>query len=146
MPPISGPQWRWTGRKWQRSPVSASALSQRTGATLVVGIIERAGASLFCTALHITPDAGLVAHHRKLMPTAIERLLWAQGDGSTMGVVETPAGPMDARPGLLLAEADLGALAAARFDLDVSGHYARPDLFELRVDRSARPGVADAAD
>lgn len=68
------------------------ALSARTGATLVVGIIERAGASLFCSAVFIDPDRGLVATHRKLMPTGTERLIWAQGDGSTMPVVESRAG------------------------------------------------------
>jgi nitrilase len=69
-----------------------AGLAQRTGAGLVVGVIERAGASLYCTALAFDPEAGLVARHRKLMPTGTERLIWAQGDGSTMPVVETPAG------------------------------------------------------
>ena len=69
-----------------------SALSARTGATLVVGIIERGGSSLFCSAVFIDPDHGLVAIHRKLMPTGTERLIWAQGDGSTMPVVESKAG------------------------------------------------------
>ena len=48
-------------------------LAQRTGAHLVIGVIERAGSSLFCTALFFSPDAGLTAKHRKLMPTARER-------------------------------------------------------------------------
>ncbi len=211
-----------------------AGLSTRTGATLVTGLIERAGGSLFCTAAFITPDAGLVAHHRKLMPTAIERLIWAQGDGSTMPVVATPAGrlaaaicwenqmplfraamyakgpdiwcaptvddrdiwratmrhianegrvfvisacqvqpppggsvanwdadrpliaggsviispmgdilagPLGPEPGLLACEIDLAMLPGARFDLDVSGHYARPDLFQLSVDERPRPGI-----
>jgi nitrilase len=211
-----------------------AALSARTKATLVVGLIERAGASLHCTVAFITPEAGLVAHHRKLMPTAIERLIWAQGDGSTMPIVETPAGrlaaaicwenqmplfraamyakgpdiwcaptvddrdiwrasmrhianegrlfvisacqaqpapetpipnweagrpligggsliisplgdvlagPLGPEPGLLACEIDLASLPAARFDLDVSGHYARPDIFQLTVDETPRPGI-----
>jgi nitrilase len=60
-------------------------LGTRTGATLVVGVIERAGASLFCTAVFIEPERGVVAKHRKLMPTGTERLIWSQGDGSTGG-------------------------------------------------------------
>ncbi|MGF6411512.1 carbon-nitrogen hydrolase family protein [Paraburkholderia sp. MM5482-R1] len=66
--------------------------SRRTNASLVVGIIERAGSSLFCTALFFVPESGLVAKHRKLMPTGTERLIWGQGDGSTLPVVETAAG------------------------------------------------------
>ncbi|MDC6132390.1 carbon-nitrogen hydrolase family protein, partial [Burkholderia gladioli] len=49
-------------------------LSARTGASLVIGVIERAGATLYCTALFLDPVGGLVAGHRKLMPTGTERL------------------------------------------------------------------------
>ena len=73
-----------------------AGLSSRTGAALVAGIVERSGASLFCTALFIEPDQGLAARHRKLMPTGTERLVWAQGDGSTMPVVESKAGKLGA--------------------------------------------------
>lgn len=73
-----------------------SAMSERTGASLVVGVIERAGSSLYCTAVFIDPELGLVAKHRKLMPTGSERLIWAQGDGSTMPVVASRAGPLGA--------------------------------------------------
>lgn len=205
-------------------------LSTRTGATLVLGVIERAGSSLFCTAVFIRPGEGVVAKHRKLMPTGTERLIWAQGDGSTMPVVESAAGklgaaicwenhmplfraamyakgveiwcaptvderdiwrssmrhiahegrcfvvsccqvqpspaelckeiehwdadrpligggsmivgplgdvlagPLERETGLLVAEIDTGDLIRARYDLDVTGHYARPDVFSLHVD------------
>lgn len=67
-------------------------LSERTGATLVVGVIERDGSSLYCSALFFDPEQGLIGKHRKLMPTGTERLIWAQGDGSTLTTVNTQAG------------------------------------------------------
>jgi nitrilase len=73
-----------------------AGLSSRTGAALVVGVIERAGSSLFCTAVFLEPNRGVVAKHRKLMPTGTERLIWSQGDGSTMPVVESEAGKLGA--------------------------------------------------
>ncbi|MEP3050156.1 MAG: carbon-nitrogen hydrolase family protein [Erythrobacter sp.] len=73
-----------------------SKLSQRTGTTLVLGVIERGGNTLYCTAVFITPGEGLVAKHRKLMPTGSERLIWGLGDGSTMPIVETPFGRLGA--------------------------------------------------
>lgn len=71
-------------------------MSTRVGATLVLGVIERSGSSLFCTAVFIEPGRGMVAKHRKLMPTAAERLIWSQGDGSTMPVVDSAAGRLGA--------------------------------------------------
>lgn len=44
------------------------------------------------------------------------------------------AGPDYSAESILYADIDLGALAAAKFDFDVVGHYARPDVFQLRVD------------
>ncbi|HYV38237.1 MAG TPA: carbon-nitrogen hydrolase family protein [Gemmataceae bacterium] len=61
---------------------------------LVVGVIERDGGTLYCTALMFGPDGRLLGKHRKLMPTALERLVWGQGDGSTLTVVDTPLGKM----------------------------------------------------
>lgn len=71
-------------------------LSQRTGAHLVIGVIERGGNTLFCTAMFFSPEGGLIAKHRKLMPTGTERLIWGQGDGSTLPVIDTPAGRIGA--------------------------------------------------
>ncbi|WP_344837756.1 nitrilase-related carbon-nitrogen hydrolase [Kribbella ginsengisoli] len=64
-------------------------LSTQLGVDVVVGVIERAGGTLYCTALFFTATDGLVAKHRKLLPTAAERYLWGQGDGSTMPAVQT---------------------------------------------------------
>jgi len=61
-------------------------------AHLVVGVIERKGGTLYCTALMFGPDGRLLGTHRKLMPTAMERLVWGFGDGSTLSVVDTPLG------------------------------------------------------
>ncbi|PSJ37384.1 carbon-nitrogen hydrolase family protein [Allosphingosinicella deserti] len=219
-----------------------AALSARTAASIVVGVIERAGASLFCTALFIDPEGGLVAKHRKLMPTGTERLIWSQGDGSTMPVVassagrlgaaicwenhmplfrtamyakgvdiwcaptvderdvwratmrhiahegrcfvvsacqlqpspralgrEIPgwdpdrpliaggsmivgplgdvlAGPAEGGPVLITAEIDPSDIVKARYDLDVVGHYSRPDIFHLTVNETAREGVRRVVD
>lgn len=217
-----------------------AALSAELGIDLVVGAIERGGSTLYCTALFFTPSEGLAAKHRKLMPTAMERLIWGQGDGSTivsvagaagrMGAVicwenympllrtamyaqgvevycaptvddrdtwpatmthiacegrcfvlsavqyltraDAPAdyepiqgsgpdvvlirggsiivdplgtvlaGPIYGAEQILYADIDLGRIAQARFDLDPVGHYARPDIFSLTVDRSPRSAVA----
>jgi nitrilase len=59
---------------------------------LVVGVVEREGGTLYCTALIFGPDGTLLGKHRKLMPTAMERVLWGSGDGSTLPVVATDLG------------------------------------------------------
>jgi nitrilase len=42
---------------------------------------------------------------------------------------------------ILMAELDMALLSKGRFDLDVVGHYARPDIFSLQVDTSERLSV-----
>jgi len=184
------------------------------GVWLVIGAIERDGGTLYCTALFFAPDGRLAGKHRKLMPTAMERLIWGFGDGSTLPVMETgfgrigavicwenympllraamyqqgiqlycaptvddretwlvtmrhialegrcfvlsacqytesirggsvivgPLGRVMAGPCydgecVLTAELDVGEIAEGKFDLDVAGHYARPDVFRLEVTR-----------
>ena len=63
---------------------------------LVIGVIERDGGTLYCTALLLGADGSLLGKHRKVMPTAVERLIWGQGDGSTLPVVDTPLGRIGA--------------------------------------------------
>jgi nitrilase len=184
------------------------------GVWLVIGVIERDGGTLYCTALFFSPDGALAGKHRKLMPTAMERLIWGFGDGSTLPVIETgfgrigavicwenympllraamyakgiqiycaptvddrevwpvsmrhialegrcfvlsacqwsesekiaggslivgPLGKVLTGPNyggecILTAEIDVGETAEGKFDLDVAGHYARPDVFRLAV-------------
>jgi nitrilase len=59
---------------------------------LVVGVIERGDTTLYCTALMFGPDGRLLGKHRKLMPTALERIVWGQGDGSTLAVADSEIG------------------------------------------------------
>jgi nitrilase len=207
-------------------------LAQSTATALVIGAIERAGTTLYCVSLLIDAGGQLIGRHRKLMPTASERLIWGQGDGSTMTTMNTPVGklasaicwenymplfrsamyakgldiwcaptvderdiwqasmrhiayesrsfvisacqyqaaarhamgstitlrdraddapmirggscivspfgeviaePLYAQEGLVIADVDMNDVVRARFDLDVAGHYARPDVFELRI-------------
>lgn len=58
---------------------------------------------------------------------------------SPMG--EVLAGPLYDREGTLFADLDLGEVSRARFDLDVAGHYARPDVLQLVVHRRAAPPI-----
>ena len=209
---------------------------------VVIGVIEREGGTLYCTALFFAPDGTLAGKHRKLMPTAMERLIWGFGDGSTLPVIETgfgragavicwenympllraamyakgvqiycaptvddrerwvatmrhialegrcfvlsacqyiragdfpgdcdpawqnnpdevlirggsvivnPQGNIVAGPSyegecLLTAEIDLAEIAEGKFDLDVVGHYARPDVFRLEVNEAAARPVTFA--
>jgi nitrilase len=192
-------------------------------AWLVVGVIERSGGTLYCTVLFFAPTGSLAGCHRKLMPTAMERLIWGFGDGTTMPVIDTGfakvgavicwenymplmraamyqkgiqfycaptvddrevwqasmrhialegrcfvlsacqfsrpegAGPRETISGgsvivaplgkvlagpiydeecILTAELDTGEIAEGKFDLDVAGHYARPDVFRLIVNEN----------
>lgn len=240
------------GREWFRR-YAAGAIAVPGGETarlgelarehrlyVVMGVIERGGSTLYCTVLFFAPDGTLLAKHRKLMPTAAERLVWGCGDGSTMPVLETPigrlgaaicwenymptyrmhlysrgvelycaptadardtwqstvrhiavegrcfvlsanqyvqradlpadfpvelegdvlsrggsvivdplgnvlAGPDFAGETLLIADLDLEAIPRARFDFDVVGHYARPDVFRLTVDTEAKAAVVESS-
>lgn len=216
-----------------------AALSARTGASLVVGCIEKTPHALYCSALFFDPESGLAAKHRKLLPTASERLVWGMGDGSTLPVVQTKAGkvgacicwenhmpllrsymyakgvevycaptvdcrdqwqhsmkhiahegrcfvvtavqylpppealgktvphwkddeelmrggsvivdpmgqvlagPLYHKEGLVSAEIDLKDIVKAKYDMDVSGHYARPDVFSLHVDTRPKKTVVE---
>jgi nitrilase len=72
------------------------ATARSVGAYLVVGVIERAGGTLYCSALFFAPNGAFLGKHRKLMPTALERVTWGFGDGSSMPVYETPFGRIGA--------------------------------------------------
>jgi nitrilase len=55
------------------------------------------------------------------------------------------AGPVYGSESILTAELELDEIAEGKYDLDVAGHYARPDVFQLLVDESPKPPVRPAA-
>jgi nitrilase len=209
------------------------------GVHLVIGVIERDGGTLYCTVAFLSPEGRLLGKHRKLMPTASERLVWGYGDGSTLPVFDTPlgrlgavicwenympllrtamfakniqlycaptaddretwlatmrhvalegrcfvlsacqfllrsdcpadyaavqgdapdtvlmrggsciigplgqvlAGPVFNQSQILVADLDMAEIARGKYDFDVVGHYARPDVFQLHVNERATPPV-----
>lgn len=215
-------------------------VARKVSLALVIGTIEKDLGTLYCTAVFIDRAGVYRGKHRKLMPTAMERLIWGFGDGSTMPVIdmgfgktgaaicwenymplyrtwlysqgialycaptvddrpqwqhtmrhiayegrcfvlsacqyatracypadypvdparasapalidggsvivspfgEVLAGPLRECEGVLTADLDLGEIACGKFDLDVTGHYARPDVFALNVDTAQKPAVA----
>ena len=88
------------------------------GVWLVVGVTEvdpeRPG-TLFNTLLGYSPEGELALHHRKLVPTNHERLVWGQGDGAGLRAVATPIGRIG---GLICWE---NYMPLARFALYESG-------------------------
>jgi len=66
----------------------------RHGITVAIGVNEKnseaSGSTLFNTLLYIGPDGSVIGRHRKLVPTAGERLVWGRGDGSDLEVYDLP--------------------------------------------------------
>jgi len=226
---VPGPETRALGKA-----------AREAGVHVVIGVTERnteaSGASLFNSLVFICPDGEVVGKRRKLVPTAAERMVWASGDGSTVGVVKTElanlgalicwenymplaryamyaegaelilaptwdqsdlwqasmrhiakegrayvvgcsslmrssdipgrfglgpflpdtewlnrggsvivdpegtvvAGPLFKEEGILYADVDPVAFRGLKWNLDVAGHYARPDVFTFAVDRGVK--------
>lgn len=237
------------GRYWRSAVSLPSPATDRLQSAIaesnvyvVMGAVERsdhgAGGTLYGTTLYFGPDGRLLGKHRKLKPTGSERLIWGEGDGSTLTVIDTPFGrvgglicwenymplarmamydkgvdiyvaptadardswqatlkhiacegrcfviganqyttkssypvdlagyadlaeepdelcrggsaivdplgeyihgPLYHREGLLVATLDMTRIEEARFDFDVTGHYARPDVFTLEVNEDPQP-------
>ncbi|KAF2710744.1 putative nitrilase [Pleomassaria siparia CBS 279.74] len=112
---LSAYPWRYTfdatvgareprGRKWYakyyNSAIHVSSpefdillgIAAKNKVFLSVGIIEKDGGTLYCTAVLIGRDGQLLSTHRKLIPTAAERLVWGRGAGDGLKVVDTEIG------------------------------------------------------
>jgi nitrilase len=98
---------------------SVQVAARESSVTVVMGINERDGqlgrTTLYNSAVVIGPDGELLNHHRKLMPTNPERMVWGFGDASGLKVVDTPVG----RIGVLLCWENYMPLA--RFALYAQG-------------------------
>jgi nitrilase len=95
-----------------------AAIAREHGVWLVVGVNEadpeRSG-TLFNSLLYYSPEGELALHHRKLVPTNHERLVWGQGDGRGLRAIESPLGRLG---GLICWE---NYMPLARFALYESG-------------------------
>ena len=94
------------------------AIAREHGVWLVVGVNEldpeRPG-TLYNSLLYYSPQGELALHHRKLVPTNHERLVWGQGDGRGLRAIETQLGRIG---GLICWE---NYMPLARFSLYESG-------------------------
>src|SRR6201996_4989223 len=75
---------------------AVSAAAKRHGAVIVLGINERDHGSLYNTQLIFDADGTLLLKRRKITPTFHERMIWGQGDGAGIKVVETAVGRVGA--------------------------------------------------
>jgi nitrilase len=228
---------------------AANRLAQASGdlgVTVAIGVNERnseaSDSTLYNTLLYLGPNGEVLGKHRKLIPTAGERLVWGQAAGCDLDVFELPfarisglicwenymplaryaltawgeqvhvaptwdrgepwistmrhsakegrcfvvsacqafhkddipdslalksdylqdiqgwinpglsliadpdgkivAGPLEGEEGILYADVEPDQLTGPRWQLDTAGHYARPDVFELRVNRDQRTMIS----
>lgn len=84
--------------------------ARRHGVHVSIGISEATRASVGClwnSNLLIGPDGSILNHHRKLVPTFFEKLIWANGDAAGLKVAETEIG----RVGMLICGENTNPLA-----------------------------------
>ena len=70
------------------------AIARTHGVYVVIGVTEREGDSLYCSMLYLSPENGLEAVHRKIMPTGSERIIWGAAAGESLVSVQAPFGKL----------------------------------------------------
>jgi len=68
------------------------AVAEEHALVLAVGVNELDGGTLYNTLLVFGSDGKLMVHHRKLMPTNHERMVWGLGDGGGLETIDTDLG------------------------------------------------------
>ena len=66
--------------------------AKESRAYISMGIVEKEGGTLYCSQLLIGPEGNLAGKHRKIKPTASERIIWGEGDGTTLSTYDTNIG------------------------------------------------------
>ena len=93
--------------------------AKRAKATVVIGVTERAGGTLYNTLCYLGADGSLLGSHRKLVPTLSERTVWGMGDGSDLDAYKTPIGRLS---GLICYEHQMAPARYALAGLGVAVH------------------------
>lgn len=98
-------------------------LAKEAEVWLVIGVTEigESGGTLYCTLLYFSPEGQLVHRHRKLKPTASERIIWGEGRGEDLQVLDTPFGRMG---GLICWENYMPLARMAMYEQDVQIYLA----------------------
>jgi len=88
-------------RYWESSIAAGDAACDRLGemakganAFLVIGVNEKDNTSgtLFCSMFYFGPKGEFLGKHRKIKPTAQERVIWGEDNGSTLSTFDTELG------------------------------------------------------
>ncbi|XP_050221906.1 bifunctional nitrilase/nitrile hydratase NIT4B-like isoform X2 [Mercurialis annua] len=77
-----------------------AAMAAKYKVNVGMGVVEKEGYTLYSTLLLFDSQGRLVGKHRKLVPTAVERIFWGRGDGSTFPVLQSPFGKIGGAIGL----------------------------------------------
>jgi len=74
--------------------IQLEAISRDNAVYLVIGVTEKVNSSLYCSLLYISPTSGLMGVHRKIKPTAFERVIWGEAAGEGLCTFDTPVGKL----------------------------------------------------
>ena len=64
-------------------------IARETKVFIVTGLVEKSGGTLYCAVVYVCPQTGVIGKRRKVMPTGSERLIWGQGQPSSLRAVTT---------------------------------------------------------